>query len=233
MAWACAGDLMKSLTLLEYSSSEASMEARLACQPPCSHACPARAATYAVCDMPQPPACFQLSRQPRQQDWHSPAGARTEDPPVGAAGVSRKPPDAVPCLALQVRAKDYNNNWMSAAAMLDRDTFLGAENSHNLFVCAKNTDDARDEARASLEVRQQQLLSCEPSLAAVPGTPICSLRGRRAAWAPRDLLAEPQQGAPVHAPCGTQAWAEDARSPRGRSHTQHALRSSRAMHRQA
>ena len=52
----------------------------------------------------------------------------------------------------QMRAKDYNYNWMSAAAMLDSETFLGAENSHNLFVCRKNMDDAMDEARSSLEV---------------------------------------------------------------------------------
>ena len=53
---------------------------------------------------------------------------------------------------MQMRAKDYNYNWMSAVAMLDSDTYIGAENGHNLFVCRKNTDDAVDEARLSLEV---------------------------------------------------------------------------------
>ena len=54
--------------------------------------------------------------------------------------------------AAQMRAKDYNYNWMTAAAMLDEDHYIGAENSHNIFVCRKNNDDAVDEARTSLEV---------------------------------------------------------------------------------
>lgn len=46
-------------------------------------------------------------------------------------------------------ARDYNPNWMTAIEILDDDTFLGAENSYNLFVCQK------DSAAASEEERQQ------------------------------------------------------------------------------
>jgi hypothetical protein len=35
-------------------------------------------------------------------------------------------------------ARDYNPNWMTAVEILDDDTFLGAENSFNLFVCQKD-----------------------------------------------------------------------------------------------
>ncbi len=35
-------------------------------------------------------------------------------------------------------ARDSNPNWMSAVEILDDDTFLGAENSFNLFVCQKD-----------------------------------------------------------------------------------------------
>ena len=31
------------------------------------------------------------------------------------------------------RARDYNSNWMSAVEILDDDTFIGAENSFNIF----------------------------------------------------------------------------------------------------
>jgi len=40
-------------------------------------------------------------------------------------------------LCLQM-ARDYNPNWMTAVEILDDDTFLGAENSFNLFVCQKD-----------------------------------------------------------------------------------------------
>ena len=56
---------------------------------------------------------------------------------------------------VQMRAKDFNYNWMTAAAMLDGDHYIGAENSGNLFVCRKNNDEAVDENRISLEVRVQ------------------------------------------------------------------------------
>lgn len=35
-------------------------------------------------------------------------------------------------------ARDYNPNWMIAIEILDDDTFLGAENCFNLFVCQKD-----------------------------------------------------------------------------------------------
>ena len=35
-------------------------------------------------------------------------------------------------------ARDYNPNWMTAVEILDDDTFLGAENCFNLFVCQKD-----------------------------------------------------------------------------------------------
>lgn len=35
-------------------------------------------------------------------------------------------------------ARDYNPNWMTAVEILDDDTFLGSENSLNLFVCQKD-----------------------------------------------------------------------------------------------
>ncbi|KAF7990593.1 hypothetical protein HCN44_000398 [Aphidius gifuensis] len=46
-------------------------------------------------------------------------------------------------------ARDYNPNWMTSIEILDDDTFLGAENCFNLFVCQK------DSAAASEEDRQQ------------------------------------------------------------------------------
>lgn len=35
-------------------------------------------------------------------------------------------------------ARDHSPNWMTAVEILDDDTFLGAENSFNLFVCQKD-----------------------------------------------------------------------------------------------
>ena len=32
-------------------------------------------------------------------------------------------------------ARDYSPNWMTAVEILDDDTFLGSENSFNIFVC--------------------------------------------------------------------------------------------------
>lgn len=46
-------------------------------------------------------------------------------------------------------ARDSNPNWMAAIEILDDDTFLGAENSFNLFVCQK------DSAATTEEERQQ------------------------------------------------------------------------------
>ena len=55
--------------------------------------------------------------------------------------------------ALEVRARDHRVNWMTAVAALDADTFLGAENSYNLFALRKNSDAAADEDRSRLEAR--------------------------------------------------------------------------------
>ena len=35
-------------------------------------------------------------------------------------------------------ARDYNPNWMTSIEIIDDDTFLGAENSFNLFTCQKD-----------------------------------------------------------------------------------------------
>ena len=60
--------------------------------------------------------------------------------------------------ALEVRARDFKPNWMSAVAALDDDVFLGAENSFNLFTLRKNSDAASDEERAQLDVSGPPLL---------------------------------------------------------------------------
>ncbi|CAK9232974.1 unnamed protein product [Sphagnum jensenii] len=54
--------------------------------------------------------------------------------------------------AIEERARDYNANWMTAVEILDDDTYLGAENSFNLFTVRKNSDAATDEERGRLEV---------------------------------------------------------------------------------
>ena len=49
--------------------------------------------------------------------------------------------DALPCLvscACTQIARDFNPNWMTAIEMIDDDTFLGSENSFNLFTCQKD-----------------------------------------------------------------------------------------------
>ena len=35
-------------------------------------------------------------------------------------------------------ANDHSANWMTAVEILDHDTFLGAENSFNIFVCQRD-----------------------------------------------------------------------------------------------
>lgn len=50
------------------------------------------------------------------------------------------------------RARDFNGNWMTAVAILDDDTYIGAENSYNLFTVRKNSDAATDDERMRLEV---------------------------------------------------------------------------------
>jgi DNA damage-binding protein 1 len=34
-------------------------------------------------------------------------------------------------------ARDYNPSWMTAVEIVDDDTFLGADNAFNLYVCTK------------------------------------------------------------------------------------------------
>jgi DNA damage-binding protein 1 len=53
---------------------------------------------------------------------------------------------------IEERARDPNCTWMTAVEMLDDDTFLGAENSHNLIVVRKNGDAATDEERQRLDI---------------------------------------------------------------------------------
>eukprot|EP01105_Mastigella_eilhardi_P017926 TRINITY_DN4133_c0_g1_i1.p1 TRINITY_DN4133_c0_g1~~TRINITY_DN4133_c0_g1_i1.p1 ORF type:complete len:1128 (+),score=278.84 TRINITY_DN4133_c0_g1_i1:36-3419(+) len=49
-------------------------------------------------------------------------------------------------------AHDFNPSWMSAVEMLDEDTYLGAENSFNLFTLARNSEATNDEERQRLDV---------------------------------------------------------------------------------
>ncbi|KAK2168127.1 hypothetical protein LSH36_20g08004 [Paralvinella palmiformis] len=48
-------------------------------------------------------------------------------------------------------ATDFNPNWMTAVEILDDDTFLGAENSFNLFTCQKDSAATTDEERHHLQ----------------------------------------------------------------------------------
>ena len=56
---------------------------------------------------------------------------------------------------IEMRARDFHSNYMTAVTILDDDTYLGAENSYNLFTVRKNSDVAADEDRNRLEVRQR------------------------------------------------------------------------------
>ena len=53
---------------------------------------------------------------------------------------------------IELRARDFHSNFMTAVTILDDDTFMGAENSYNLFTVRKNSDVAADEDRNRLEV---------------------------------------------------------------------------------
>ena len=53
---------------------------------------------------------------------------------------------------LEIRAKDFHSNYMTAVDILDDDTYLGAEVNYNLFTVRKNSDAAADEDRNRLEV---------------------------------------------------------------------------------
>ncbi|ELU03057.1 hypothetical protein CAPTEDRAFT_148808 [Capitella teleta] len=48
-------------------------------------------------------------------------------------------------------ARDYNPNWMTSIDVLDDDTFLGAENSFNIFTCQKDSAATTDEERQHLQ----------------------------------------------------------------------------------
>eukprot|EP01112_Ceratiomyxa_fruticulosa_P020970 TRINITY_DN7283_c0_g1_i2.p1 TRINITY_DN7283_c0_g1~~TRINITY_DN7283_c0_g1_i2.p1 ORF type:complete len:1042 (-),score=227.88 TRINITY_DN7283_c0_g1_i2:442-3567(-) len=48
-------------------------------------------------------------------------------------------------------ARDFSGNWMTCIEALDDDTFIGAENSMNLFTVRKNSEAASDEERARLD----------------------------------------------------------------------------------
>jgi len=58
----------------------------------------------------------------------------------------------------ELRARDYNPAWITAAAILDDDVYLGAENNCNLFTLRKNDDAAGDDERSRLEVIGQYYL---------------------------------------------------------------------------
>ncbi|XP_059618303.1 DNA damage-binding protein 1 [Phlebotomus argentipes] len=47
-------------------------------------------------------------------------------------------------------ARDFEPNWMTAIEILDDDTFLGAENNNNLFVCQKDSAATTDEERQQM-----------------------------------------------------------------------------------
>lgn len=57
---------------------------------------------------------------------------------------------AVLCLA-QVSARDQDSKWLTALALLDDDTFIAADNGHNLVVVRKNPDATTDDERSRLE----------------------------------------------------------------------------------
>ncbi|XP_028177041.1 DNA damage-binding protein 1 [Ostrinia nubilalis] len=48
-------------------------------------------------------------------------------------------------------ARDHSPNWMTAVEILDDDTFLGAENNFNMFICQKDGAATTDEDRQQLE----------------------------------------------------------------------------------
>jgi DNA damage-binding protein 1 len=47
-------------------------------------------------------------------------------------------------------ANDHSANWMTAVEILDHDTFLGAENSFNIFVCQRDSAASTDEDRQQM-----------------------------------------------------------------------------------
>ncbi|XP_015768553.1 PREDICTED: DNA damage-binding protein 1-like [Acropora digitifera] len=53
--------------------------------------------------------------------------------------------------SLEEIAHDYSPNWMTAVEIIDDDTFLGAENSFNLFACQKDSGATADDDRSYLQ----------------------------------------------------------------------------------
>eukprot|EP00033_Pygsuia_biforma_P001101 GCRY01001253.1.p1 GENE.GCRY01001253.1~~GCRY01001253.1.p1 ORF type:complete len:1121 (+),score=337.54 GCRY01001253.1:198-3560(+) len=53
---------------------------------------------------------------------------------------------------LEEIARDYAANWMTGVIALDDVTYLGGENSFNIFTVARNTDSAQDEDRGRLDL---------------------------------------------------------------------------------
>lgn len=53
---------------------------------------------------------------------------------------------------LESVARDYHTNWMTAVDALDDDTYVGAENSYNLFAVRRDAGAATDDDRARLDV---------------------------------------------------------------------------------
>ena len=47
-------------------------------------------------------------------------------------------------------ARDHCPNWMTAVEILDDDTFLGAENNQNMFVCQRDAGANTDEERQQM-----------------------------------------------------------------------------------
>jgi len=46
--------------------------------------------------------------------------------------------------------RDYSPNWMTAIEIIDDDTFLGAENANNIFVCSRDSSSSNDEERTMI-----------------------------------------------------------------------------------
>ncbi|XP_062512905.1 DNA damage-binding protein 1-like [Corticium candelabrum] len=53
--------------------------------------------------------------------------------------------------SLEEIARDHNSRWMSAIEILDDDSFLGAENSYNLFTCQKDSAATTDDEHLHLQ----------------------------------------------------------------------------------
>jgi len=72
---------------------------------------------------------------------------------LGTASLPFPAPPKTPLpISFHNSCRDYNPNWMTAVEILDDDTYIGAENSFNLFTLRKNSDAATDEERRRLEV---------------------------------------------------------------------------------